>query len=879
MAVAKLRKLGQEDSEEQKPQQKPDREKSQHPMEIHIHMAPSSAMQKLPMYDDGGVPDTSNLPLQRPDQDVMASMDSANGPSFMQRLGSDVKAAGQAMDDQSQDPSQVANTHMYPVSGLDNKPPVMDDGGVVKAVSSMGAQMVAPDDDSAKGIAEKNKNLDEYKAGTEPKQEQPKMYTPSDKDKVSPGAKYGDKPGEERIDVSSYMKPLYDDGGEVEMQPMYDDGGPVKNDPNDGHHQEAILEEGERVLTPEQNAQYEQEHPDAKGAPADFGGRVLQQPNPPVHPKMDTEHPDTEEIGGGAKMDTSNAGVDDAHPVGDVEPPMMRPMSAKTTPTMSAPKEPTAPVPTPEGEGAPSPTAMPEGSAAAMPSMNVPPDHNPMAISASAKPLPSEREKLESERAALRQKMVDAAEGAHNNGKFDHVAYGEAKMALADLNKAHPWGQPGNHEGLLGKIGHGLAVAGEMASNSVMGPGFTAAIPGTHANLEQQSAQGQQQITQGLAGKEAEAETGLKNAQAQVAGQPKSSEEAMARAKFRLEHSPEGSPEHETAQKEYDAALGTVKDVAGSKQDVKQQSLAQQIAALSEQAVGMPQGSPERAEAEQKMAYLQQQQEKATKLTDRRRQVIAHAATMGLDPNDQKQYDQAAHDLDKSTVASKAEGGFPVWRDKTGIQNNLALARMQMQNIWNDATARGLEADKLAQKSNADFIKSTSQLATLQAALKLSDGNQVAANIVPLLSTLGFVADVGGVKRLNKQELDKFVPSHGSATRWLEANWDKITSGQLPSDYQKEMGSLVGGLQRTMEDNHSAYNKSIDSTIRKGGQEPVVEKTKEGGTKVHPQPSTPQGTSIGGHKVGGLVTQKGDQYKVTKVDANGKVLAAEKVKK
>jgi hypothetical protein len=67
--------------------------------------------------------------------------------------------------------------------------------------------------------------------------------------------------------------------------PLFDDGGSVALDPvGDGDHELAVLENGERVLTPEENALYEQEH----GAPVDFKGRVLEQPNPPVRPMEDT---------------------------------------------------------------------------------------------------------------------------------------------------------------------------------------------------------------------------------------------------------------------------------------------------------------------------------------------------------------------------------------------------------------------------------------------------------------------------------------------------------------------------------------------------------------------------------------------------------------
>jgi hypothetical protein len=91
--------------------------------------------------------------------------------------------------------------------------------------------------------------------------------------------------------------------------PVYDDGGSV--DVNDGQHQAAILKDGERVLTPEENAQYKAEHPE-KGAPADFGGRVI--PNPKGIKPMDSDAPHAPTpmtYPGGAKMNIDNAPLDD----------------------------------------------------------------------------------------------------------------------------------------------------------------------------------------------------------------------------------------------------------------------------------------------------------------------------------------------------------------------------------------------------------------------------------------------------------------------------------------------------------------------------------------------------------------------------------------
>ena len=112
---------------------------------------------------------------------------------------------------------------------------------------------------------------------------------------------------------------------------LYDDGGDV--DVNDGKHQMAIVKEGERVLTPEENEQYKAEHPEAKGAPVGFSGMVL--PNDKnVQPEWDSEHkPTNKAYPGGAHMSIDNANVDEG--AGDKE------HFPTAAPTEASAKEPT----------------------------------------------------------------------------------------------------------------------------------------------------------------------------------------------------------------------------------------------------------------------------------------------------------------------------------------------------------------------------------------------------------------------------------------------------------------------------------------------------------------------------------------------------------
>jgi hypothetical protein len=234
-----------------------------------------------------------------------------------------------------------------------------------------------PGDSEVQGLKAIQQNVNSTAMGQPGEQTAPAT---SSADKNNPMTRYGSRPGEIRynVDIDGNLTPVqstpaapapaakpgmrpiaaptYDQGGEVKKEdanipakatpksmvkeemdvdtgkpasrlpelvpaikptplaPLYDEGGDV--DVNDGKHQVAVLEDGERVLTPEQNEQYKKEH----GAPADFGGPVL--PNPKgLKPILDTEiKPETERLSGGAKMSTDNAPL--KTPKGDVSNPL-----------------------------------------------------------------------------------------------------------------------------------------------------------------------------------------------------------------------------------------------------------------------------------------------------------------------------------------------------------------------------------------------------------------------------------------------------------------------------------------------------------------------------------------------------------------------------
>ena len=94
-------------------------------------------------------------------------------------------------------------------------------------------------------------------------------------------------------------------------------------------------------------------------------------------------------------------------------------------------------------------------------------------------------------------------------------------------------------------------------------------------------------------------------------------------------------------------------------------------------------------------------------------------------------------------------------------------------------------------------------------------------------------------------------------------------------------------LIKEQRDVYNTTTEAINKNFGEHAQQATVTPNKKGGTTVVPEktkptaPSTTGGPSTGkqeGHTVGSTIVQGGQHFKVTKVDANGKVLAAEPIK-
>lgn len=413
-----------------------------------------------------------------------------------------------------------------------------DKGGVVGRLKKM---FSGSEEDKA--LDEKQKNIDEYnaaveaeKAGSEKKEPDPDRP----EDVTTPegmGAKGPKLPEPKELSI-------YDEGGDVSTE--------------DEAAKAAARKQAEEEVKNE-----------SKGAPSDFGGMVI--PNPKgIKPQMDTDKPEPD-LGykmQGAKMLTDNAPTDEPTikdpqvPLRDTGEGQASPVmtEASTRPRTIAAPRPTGmnvrpslqdnvPKTTPStiDENQVSPSGVnPEhaaiiqkdkedaaskgdllGLGKAMinerifaPKKEEKSDVGPI-LSGGSPEMPqytgtqkAMNAEKHSELQAKRQDYDKRIQAALDTG----TPQGQAEAASLQLAKSHfdkmnPFGSEANHPGLIGKIEHGLAKAGNIAGN-IVAPGTMSLIPGTELNKQEQRTRAEGEVAQGE-------ENRLKEAQASEAeGKP-----------------------------------------------------------------------------------------------------------------------------------------------------------------------------------------------------------------------------------------------------------------------------------------------------------------------------------------------------------------------
>jgi hypothetical protein len=701
------------------------------------------------------------------------------------------------------------------------------------------------------GLKEKQHQIDE---ATQTPAETPKMnYTPAPSDYVHPGMKYGDKPGEQRL-------PVYDDGGDV---------------PED---QVAKLGQGERVLNPQEAAAYRQAEQEYNVAPGEMkqegmmvdvgGAKAI--PNPKgIKPMMDTEPPEQHVAPlQGATMHMENApigksvmntekaplqGADTVTPrqetpmqeISTMGTPRMRietPMSSGTTDHPEAPQQ---------GEEAAAPTEVPRFSVdksfgalgekmdkqkqieddlkvveqdklAAMQSgdltklgmANIHERQLKAALPELPQPTPpTARENVMNQEKDFRNKMINAPS---EQERF------QAEKDLAEMQRRTPWGTEGSaHPGVLGKIGHVLGGIGQAAAMGTV-PYALPMIPGTQANIAKHEAVGEQGVEQAQKKEATAAETGLKEAQTRMVGMGTTVPEKVYNWAMKGNA---GQPMiNPDTQKPYTPPEAQTLSTGEGK------NVAEQLARALIHKVNPETGqnyTPDEALIEA------MKQQSGAKMNEHQKRVADYVSAHNMEDTPANR-ETARIALESADTAAKQIAALPYAEQKTKFSSDLATTRALLVQQNADANGRGLEADKLQNTENARYNKVNSMIQMGLNAVNTSDHSEFAASIAPV-ATLFAATNEAGIKRVNAVELAKFMPANGSLLRWAETHADKWTAGDIPDEYRKEVKEFLTNMGKQEEITHTANSKSIDDTVRSGGQEPVQKPA--GGAEATPKKS------------------------------------------
>lgn len=704
-----------------------------------------------------------------------------------------------------------------------------------------GLKSLTPSDSDVQGMREVQKNVDQ--AVQKPTPEPARV---GGSELLHPLSKYGDRPGEKRPEeVLKDIKPL----------PSYQEGGTVPED------QVAKLHEGEEVLPPEEAEQYRREHPEKEeGAPVGFPGMVL--PNPKgIEPVLDTDiKPETEKITGGAKMNTDNAPA--KTPEGNVSNPEKVNMSASGTEisTKEAPKakpfgqlvdeqaEQKATEKTAAAQAAQPPMAVPEekpkmtgGHLLAdewlkrnvLPSIKLPEEKTerptyggPGKPVAQGEAVPAKQLKQDEYKynvQQLQKQHQDAlAAFAKTGDPRDQLRADATSRALMEYQKANPWGSAANHPGIGGKIAHYGSLIGNIAGDVAI-PSVMMNIPGTDLNKKVQAQGVEKRIET-----EVPEVTKREAAEKETEGKPLTNPEATY--KDLMTGGPNGGPKPNpdtgapfTAQEANVASQGTGKTP--------------EELYVQDQMRGIDPATGKhftRQQAEERYLQMKAGTKPANEEEKRVNDYIASRGQTDTPAN----REAARTALKASDTVATQQAALPFAEQKAKFNDVLNTTRSLLVQQNADANQRGLKADELQNTENTRSAGVITKLTTAKDALNATD-EQFSNQIVPVVTLLA-VTSAEGAKRVNKQELDKFVPTSGSLGRWIEGHVDQFLSGQIPAEYRTEVGHMLDRMEAAEDVEHKINTQSIDNTVRQGAQQPVQKKT--GGAQAKPAPSKPQGT-------------------------------------
>lgn len=357
-----------------------------------------------------------------------------------------------------------------------------------------GLKSLPPGESEAAGLKEVGKNVGAVTAPTStPAASSPVPAVSSAKDKVAPLAKYGSHPerGEKRLDSEGNVIPSYQSGGDV---------------PTD---QVAEVHEGEKVLNPEEAAQYRTEHPEEAPKPVEVASAKTD-----LKPYSQVVEDRAKEK---AAEQVRNPGVQTVP--SEIAPKLIEEKPAEEKPKLTyghiladqwlqkngMPSMGSLGTPKEFNQGAPDQGAMEQG--ATQPKalqtdtgMAKPAGLKPI-VPAESTPAATQLQGKEAYKAKIQaydtqyQDLMDRAAKENDPALREQAArVREAKLAY---QQAHPWGAPESaHPGVLGKIGH---IAEMVASRAPGIAPIMATLPQSEIGMGLQREGAQEQVKEAAA--------------------------------------------------------------------------------------------------------------------------------------------------------------------------------------------------------------------------------------------------------------------------------------------------------------------------------------------------------------------------------------------
>ena len=378
-----------------------------------------------------------------------------------------------------------------------------------------------------------------------------------------------------------------------------------------------------------------------------------------------------------------------------------------------------------------------------------------------------------------------------------------AKTQMRTLNEMNPYGSEANHPGIMGKIEHGLAKAGNIAGD-IVAPGTMANIPGTELNQQEQAASQDKQMSEALT---QQADTGLKAAQANKANTPVAIK-----------------PQEQLAQNKLDAQ-NRLKEITVALQNPN-------IAPADKEKLGQEQEQIYATDKE--LRPETQQNQPIGDAGAKQHEAELNTMVAGMTPDQAQNFKAAfgAKPEAAGSVATKRIEDAKAVAAMTGAERDRALARTIAENN-KKAAANAAKEGKDATRSDKSYQFNVGELNKLETPVAdsikrlgrlqdtLDQGSpQADALIAPELLTV-MAGGQGSGLRMNEAEISRIV---GGRSKWesLQASinkWklDPATANSITPEQRQEIKALVKVVddklkakQAVIEEAHQALVDSDD---------------------------------------------------------------------